>query len=183
MARPAAPAASDFRQVLLETYAVNDRMNQIVLEHLDPGAWRAQPPGGKGRTIAAIFAHVHNIRRKWLRLSAPHLKLPAPLERAGCTQQQVRAALGESAARCSVMLAQALAGPDGRIRNFRRDGWAKPWPVGAAMFTYMVSHDAHHRGQVCMLAHQLGFPLPVQTTAGIWNWERLWRQCGFTHPR
>jgi hypothetical protein len=28
----------DFRQALLETYAVNDRMNQVLLEHLDPGA-------------------------------------------------------------------------------------------------------------------------------------------------
>src|SRR5437867_418429 len=162
MARLAAPAAIDFCQALLETYAVNDRMNQILLEHLDPGAWRAKPPGRKGRTIAAIFAHVHNIRRKWLRLSAPHLKLPAPLDRARCTQKQARAALAQSAARCSEMLAQALAGPDGRVRNFRRDGWARPWPVGAAMFTYMVSHDAHPRGQVWVLAHQLGLPLPIQ---------------------
>ena len=183
MARLAAPAAIDFCQALLETYAVNDRMNQILLEHLDSGAWRAKPPRRKGRTIAAIFAHVHNIRRKWLRLSAPHLKLPAPLDRARCTQKQARAALAESAARCSEMLAQALAGPDGRVRNFRRDGWARPWPVGAAMFTYMVSYDAHHRGQVCMLAHQFGLALPIQAAYGIWNWDRLWRECGFTHPR
>src|SRR5208282_5267735 len=118
MARLAAPAAVDFRQALLETYAVNDRMNQIVLEHLDPGAWRAQPPGGKGRTIAAIFAHVHNIRRKWLRLSAPHLKLPAPLDRGRCTPKQASAALAGSAADCSEMLAEALAGPDRRVSTF-----------------------------------------------------------------
>ena len=183
MARLAAGAALDFRQALLETYAVNDRMNQLLLEHLDPGAWRAKPPGGKGRTIAAIFAHIHNIRRKWLRLSAPHLKLPASLDRARCTQKQVMAALAESAARCSEMLAEALVRPKGRVKNFRRDGWARPWPAGAAMFAYMVSHDAHHRGQVCMLAHQLGFPLPVKAAYEIWNWEKLWRECGFTYPR
>ncbi len=172
----------DFRQALLETYAVNDRMNQVLLEHLDPRAWRAKPPGGKGRTIAAIFAHVHNVRCKWLRLSAPHLKLPARLDRVRCTQKQASAALAESVARCSEMLAEALAGPDGRVREFRRDGWARPWPVGPAMFAYMVSHDAHHRGQVGMLAHQLGFPLPIKAAAGIWNWERLWRECGFARP-
>jgi hypothetical protein len=43
----------DFCQVLVESYAVNERMNQIVLEHLDPAAWRAKLPGSKGRTIAA----------------------------------------------------------------------------------------------------------------------------------
>jgi len=91
--------------------------------------------------------------------------------------------MAESATRCSEMLAQALGGPDGRVRSFLRDGWAKPWPGGATMFTYMITHEAHHRGQVCMLAHQLGFPLPVQAAAGIWNWERLWRICGFAQPR
>jgi uncharacterized damage-inducible protein DinB len=46
------------------------------------------------------------------------------------------------------------------------------------MLCYMLSHEAHHRGQVCMLAHQLGFPLPKQVAYGIWNWEKLWRECG-----
>src|ERR1700678_395251 len=95
--------AGELFQVLVESYAVNERMNQIVLEHLDPAAWRAQLPGSRGRTIAAIVVHVHNMRRKWLRLSAPHLQLPAPLDRARCTQNQARAALVESAARCSEM--------------------------------------------------------------------------------
>jgi uncharacterized damage-inducible protein DinB len=175
--------AADPCQVLVESYAVNERMNQIVLEHLDAAAWRAKPPGGKGRTIAAIVAHVHNVRRKWLRLSAPHLKLPAPLDRAKCTPKQARAALLESAARCSEMLAEALYRPPGGTKNFRRDGWAKSWPAGSSMLAYMISHDAHHRGQVCMLAHQLGYPLPVKAMSGIWVWEKLWKECGFTHPR
>jgi hypothetical protein len=31
---------------------------------------------------------------------------------------------------------------------------------------------------VSMLAHQLGFPLPVAVMSGIWNWEKLWKECG-----
>jgi uncharacterized damage-inducible protein DinB len=170
-------------QVLVESYAVNERMNQIVLEHLDPAAWRAKLPGSNGRTIAAIFAHVHNVRRKWLRLSAPHLKLPASLDHVRCTQKQARSALAESAARCSEMIADAFSGPQSRVEIFHRDGWARPWPPGASMVVYMISHDAHHRGQVCMLAHQLGFPLPMKCISGIWGWEKLWKECGFTHPQ
>ncbi len=167
MARAAALSTADFRQALLETYAVNDRMSQLILEHLDPQAWRAKPPGRNARTIAAMFAHMHNIRRKWLRLSAPHLKLPAQLDRTRCTQHQAAAALGESALRCSEMLADALDGSAGRVERFQRDGWARPWPGGAAMFAYMIVHDAHHRGQACMLAHQLGFPLPMKASYGM----------------
>ena len=166
MPHSAADLGGDLCQVLVESFAVDEQMNQIVLEHLDPAAWRAKLPGSKGRTIAEIIAHLHNIRRKWLRLSAPHLKLPAPLDRATCTQQQAQAALVESAARCSEMLADALSNPQSRVETFRRDGWARPWPAGPAMLAYMISHDAHHRGQVCMLAHQLGFPLPAKAASG-----------------
>lgn len=183
MARLARVPPSEFPRVLLEIFAVNERMNQLVLEHLDHRAWQAKPPGGKGRTIAAIFAHVHNIRAKWLRLSAPHLEPPARLDRRRLTRKQASAAMARSARRLAQMLAEALTRTDGRIQSFHRDGWARPWPPGAAMIAYMITHEAHHRGQVCMLAHQLGFPLPAKAAHGIWNWEKLWKECGFTHPR
>lgn len=179
MPRRAAVPSPDLRQEMPQAYIVNDRMNQLLLEHLDARAWRAKPPGQKVRTIADIFAHVHNMRRKWLRLSAPHLKLPVRLDRRQCTQEQAQAALAESAARCSEMLAEALTVPQGRVQTFLRDGWARRWRPGAAMFAYMITHDAHHRGQVCMIARQLGYPLPVAAGAGMWCWERLWKQCGF----
>jgi hypothetical protein len=78
------------------------------------------------RTIAAIFTHMHNVRSKWVRLTAPHLKVPPQLNRAQCTPLQACAGLAESAARCAQMLAEALGG-DGRVEKFRRDGWAAPW--------------------------------------------------------
>ena len=175
--------AFDFPHETSQAYALNDRMNQLLLEHLDSRAWRAKNPGHKGRTIADIFAHVHNIRCKWLRLSAPHIKLPARLDRSRCTQKQTRAALAESAERCSQMLAEALSAPPlavppgRRVPSFVRDGWAQPWPPGVAMFAYMITHDAHHRGQACMLAHQLGFPLKAGYR--LWVWEKLAKECGF----
>lgn len=185
----AAPSADlrqpDLRQEMAQAYIVQDRMNQLLLEHLDVRAWRATLPDQtgqtrqKGRTIADIFAHVHNIRCKWLRLSAPHLKRPAQLDRRRCTPKQARAALAESALRCSEMLAEGLTASQSGVQGFLRDGWARPWRPGAAMFAYMVSHDAHHRGQACMLAHQFGFRLPVGVGAGMWGWEKLWKQCGF----
>jgi uncharacterized damage-inducible protein DinB len=179
MPRISAAPVYDFPQEVVQSYALNDRMNQLLLEHLDSRAWRAKSPGHKGRCIAAIFAHIHNIRCKWLRLSAPHLKPPARLDHIRCTQKQARTALAESAQRCSQMLAEALSAPPGRVQSFVRDGWARPWPPGVAMFAYMITHDAHHRGQACMLAHQLGFPLTGQAAYGIWVWEKLAKECGF----
>src|SRR5271170_3126525 len=118
MPRARTAVALDLVQELVESYALNERMNLVVLEHLDPRAWRAKLNGSRGRTIAAIFSHVHNIRRKWLRVSAPHLKLPAPLNRSRCSQKQASVALTESAARCCEMLTEALARPEGRVKTF-----------------------------------------------------------------
>jgi uncharacterized damage-inducible protein DinB len=153
-------------------FAANERINQLLIEHLAPQAWQAKPPGSV-RTIAAVFTHIHNVRAKWIRLSAPHLKIPDQLSRSHCTPQQARAALAESAAGCQEMLADAL-GVTPRVTKFVRDGWAQPWPAGVEMLCYMVAHEAHHRGQVCLLSHQLGFRLPPRVTSKMWSWEKLW---------
>jgi uncharacterized damage-inducible protein DinB len=171
-------AQTQLGRAAVRIFATNERMNQILIEHLDPTAWTAKPPG-KARTIAAIFTHMHNVRTKWVRLTAPHLKVPLQLNRANCTPLQASAGLAESAARCAEMLAEALGSNEGRVEKFLRDGWAAPWPVGLEMVCYMISHEAHHRGQVCMLAHQLGFPLPIKVGSGIWHWEKLWKECGY----
>jgi len=178
-------ATGEIVHVLLETYAASDAMNQLILTRLNPRAWRAKVPGtqgGGGRTIAAIFTHVHNDRLVKLRHSAPHLKRPAPVDPARCTVKQAAAAHKKSAAACLQMMKEALSGKaDRRVTKFSRDAVTKVWPAGATMFAYMFSHEAHHRGQILMLAHQLGYRLPIQTVmGGIWMWDKLWKQCGFT---
>src|SRR5579871_6100884 len=134
MPRKPSSAPADFPNLLLEAFAVNEHLNQFVLEHLDARAWEAKPPSRGARPISALFTHMHNVRLKWLRLSAPHIKLPVQIRRSSYTKKQVRSALTES-------------------------------------------------GQLCMLAHQLGFQLKVNAMAGMWNWERLWKECGFSGPR
>src|SRR5258707_5658193 len=158
------PRPTDPHAQLISIYAINDAMNQLILSHLNPQAWRATPPGRKanGRTIAAIFAHLHNTRLVWLKHSAPHLKCPAPLDPDRCTMKQaVTDALSSDANR--------------RVTKFLRGNWAPTWPANATMFAYMFCREAHHRGQILMLARQLGYRLPDNKVAyAIWN--KLWRR-------
>jgi len=186
MALQSLAALAEIRDSLLETYASNDAMNQLILSNLDPRAWRVQAPGqaGGGRTIAAIFAHLHNCRLKWLKRNAPHLKCPPPLNPHHCTRKQAAAALKRSAAQCQRMLSDVLSAvPNRRISTFSRDSWMPTWPAGGTMFAYMFAHEAHHRGQILMQAHQLGYRV-LDKTPGIWQWEKLWKQAGLTtRPR
>ncbi len=189
-ARSVAPSSrgAEFRDVMIETYAANDLMNQLLLANIDPRAWRAAPVRSKhhdGRTVAMIFAHLHNNRLSWIRNSAPHLKVPAPLDPARCTIRQARAAHRQSSRQCLAMLTDALSeGPSRRVTKYSRGSWSQTWPAGASMFAYMFAHEAHHRGQIIMLTHQLGFRLPVHAAYGVWHWEKLWKQLGWkTRPR
>src|SRR5580765_673370 len=178
---------SELADVLVETYSVNDAMNQHLLAHLNPRAWRAEPlgPRGSGRTIAAIFAHLHNSRLVWIKNSAPHLRCPKALDPYRCTMRQAAAAHKKSAAQCLRMLTDALSGGAARrVTKFSRGSWAPVWPAGGAMFAYMFSHEAHHRGQILMLAHQLGYRVPPNVWGRIWQWDRLWKEAGYeTRPR
>ena len=165
---PKASAPLDLKRSLVESYAVNERINQYLLESLDDSAWNAEPPGGKGRTIAAIAAHMHNVRHMWLVAAAKDKTLPAKLDRAAVTRQEAMRALAESARCCTALLSESLDHPEGRVKGFRPD------VVG--MFAYLVSHDAHHRGQICALARQLGYTLPKQATFGMWEWGARWKE-------
>ena len=180
------PSTTDLRDSLLATYAINDAMNQHLLAQLNPKAWRAQLPGqsNAGRTIAQIYVHLHNCRLVWIRESAPHLTCPAPLDPHRCTMKQAASAHKKSAAQCLRMLTDGLADASERkVTRFSRGAWSRRWPAGGAMFLYMFSHEAHHRGQILQLAHQLGYRIPPKAWGDIWNWDKLWKQQGLPRPR
>jgi uncharacterized damage-inducible protein DinB len=155
------PIALD--KALVDAFAVNERMNQFLLENLDEEAWRAGPPGGKGRTIAAIVAHVHNVRLLWLAVSAKGSEIPEKLDRSTVTPAQARRALARSGKAMRRLFEASLSG-GGRVKDFP--------PGVVAFFAYAISHDAHHRGQICQLARQAGFPLANEVTYGMWDWSK-----------
>jgi uncharacterized damage-inducible protein DinB len=157
---PKAAPAFSLNEALLNAYETNDRINQYMIENLPTEAWRAETPDGKGRTIAAIVAHMHNVRVMWLK-AAKATKIPEQLERTSVTPAQAGRGLAESRSALSAVMKSALEG-DGRVKGFR--------PDVAGFLGYLISHDAHHRGQVCMLARQVGHPLPQKAMFGMWEW-------------
>lgn len=68
-ARGKTRSESEACEVLLETYAANDAMNQLLIARLDPRAWRAHratEKSGEGGALAEISSHLHNNRLVWL---------------------------------------------------------------------------------------------------------------------
>src|SRR5271157_361467 len=162
----------DYKRSLLETYAINERANQLLLSSIHEEAWRAAPPSGKGRSIAGIAAHIHNVRLMWLAAADKSAKLPAKLDSEKITREQLQASLKASAAAIHALLQKALEDPTGRVPNFK--------PDVVAFIGYLIAHDSHHRGQISMLARQGGHPLLPKVGFGLWEWGAIWRDCGFT---
>jgi uncharacterized damage-inducible protein DinB len=146
---------------LLTAFDTNDRVNRYLIENLPEAAWSAEPPGGKGRTIAAVVSHMHNVRLMWLKAAAKGTRIPSQLDRHTVTPTQALKALEQSREALRAVLEQSLSG-DGRIKGFK--------PDVAGFFAYLVAHDAHHRGQVAMLARQVGHPISQRATFGMWEW-------------
>jgi len=163
-------AALDFKKSLLEAFAVNERANQLLLGNLDEKAWQAAPPSGKGRNIASIAAHIHHVRLMWLTAADKSAKVPARLDPDKATRAQVQSALIASASAIEALLAKSLENPGGRVPNFK--------PDVVHFVAYLIAHDSHHRGQIAMLARQVGHGIPAQAGFALWEWGTLWRACG-----
>ena len=160
--RAGEPYSAQLPQALLKAFDTNNRINEYLIENLPQQAWNAKPPDGKGRTVAAIVAHMHNVRVMWLK-AAKAEEIPDQLDRMTVTPVQAGRGLESSRHSLNVVIGRALAG-DGRVRNFR--------PDVAGFLAYLIAHDAHHRGQITMLARQLGYPLPQKAMFGMWEWGR-----------
>src|SRR5262245_60759235 len=155
----------DLGAALLEAYLTNERINQSLLDLLDPAIWDAAPPCSKRRNIATSFAHIHNVRCMRLKMSAK--KCPARLDRATVSMDQARKALAESARAMTELIAAALdAG--GHVPDWRPD------VVG--MVCAAITHEAHHRGQICHWARELGFPLGPEQQLRLWEWDKRWKE-------
>jgi uncharacterized damage-inducible protein DinB len=145
---------------LVRALDINCRITRYLVENLDAKAWHAKTPDGKGRTVAAIVAHIHNVRRMWLK-AAGSKNIPEQLEKEKLSAKEALAALDESAAALHALVAESLA-TGTRVKGFK--------PDTAAFLGYIIAHDSHHRGQIAMLVRQTGCPLPKQVDFGMWEW-------------
>lgn len=158
------PMPQAWLEAFLQAYATDDRVTDYLLEHLGDDAWEARPESG--RSIPAIVAHMHNVRVMWLKATKAET-VPEQLDRHTVTRDQARAALAQSRDAIVVVLRQSFGGT-GKVRNFP--------PDAAHFFAYLVAHDAHHRGQICMLARQLGCKLEQAVTFGMWEYGKRSRE-------
>ncbi|MBV9215435.1 MAG: hypothetical protein JO053_04590 [Acidobacteria bacterium] len=150
------------KEELLDTWAINDRINGYLLASIEEGALNDQL-ASKGRNVAKQFAHIHNVRLMWLKVAAPDLLGSVTKIDDGPVD---KALLATSLAASGEAIAELLSrsAETGKVKGF------KPHITG--FLGYMLVHDAHHRSQIILALKQSGHPVDKKVAYGIWEWGR-----------
>src|SRR5512132_215554 len=144
---------------LIAAWRTNNRVTAFLIENLPGELWAKRVPGSSRRTVRAIAAHIHNSRCMWIKmLGAKHgVAVPRPVDGRGVNRSDLLRALSRSSEGI-VRLMKLGAARGGQVP---RSSWQN-FPTDLAHFLcYFVAHEGHHRGQLSMLARQLGHRLPT----------------------
>ena len=151
-------------------WRTNSRITSYLVEHIPPPLWDAPVPGAPRRTVRMIAGHLHNTRCSWLKtLGREHgIAVPASVDRRTVTRSELLAALKRSSRGIEALLELGIAA-GGQVPPSKAYVWRNlPLDVPHVL-TYFVAHEGHHRGQIIMLARQLGHRLPADISAGVWH--------------
>ncbi len=166
-------SALDQRDMLLAAWRTNNRVTEFLLENLPAELWGAKVPGAPRRTVRMIAGHIHNARCMWIKtLGKDHgIAVPRVVNRHKVGPKELLPALRHSS-HGIISLLNLGFDRAGVIPVSSSYAWRNlPLDVGHVL-TYFVAHEGHHRGQIVMLARQLGHRLPVEITGGLWQWSK-----------
>lgn len=161
-------------EALIAAWRTNNRVTTYLIENLPAELWSENVPGVSRRTIRMIAAHFHNSRCGWIKsLGARHgVAVPERVDLRTVRQPELLRALKRSS-----------EGMIALIRLGAEHGGSVPpaywqnFPTDLTHFlNYFVAHEAHHRGQLILIARQLGHRLPREVVDGLWQWKTRSRE-------
>jgi uncharacterized damage-inducible protein DinB len=171
------PAPLDLRNTILNAWKTNNRVTIFLIENLPPELWNAKLPAAPRRTVQMVAGHIHNARCMWIKtLGKEHgIAVPKSVNRHKVKPKDLAKALQDSGNGISNLL-KFGCDQGGSIPASSAYVWRNlPLDVGHVL-TYFVAHEAHHRGQIVMIARQLGCRLPAEITNGLWLWSKRSRE-------
>ncbi len=165
-------SAPDLRETILEAWRTNNRVTTSLIRQLPNRVWKASVPGVERRTVRTIAAHLHNARSRWIQTLGAEFGIARPpmVDLLRVNRRELVSALTRSSEGMESLLALGLSN-GGLIPASRAYVWRNLSLDVGHVLTYFVGHEAHHRGQIVMIARQLGCRLPQAITNGLWWWK------------
>lgn len=139
-------------------------MNMLLLDGIPTQSMAGQYTSTT-RTVAAQFAHLHNVRVYHLKSRGPkHLGDLKTFPRGAQPRKtELKKALKASQKAVANMLAE-----------FEEAGKVKSWPGPPVTYLgYFISHESHHRGLAMVCLRMAGIKLPKSVSYGLWHgWRK-----------
>src|SRR5688572_442357 len=140
------------KQQLQDAWEIHNSKNLLLLQQLPEGALQLNT-GARSRTLAEQLAHVHNTRINWMEHVAKPLYDPGLLIRKGVIPDKnlLLQSFHASAQKISELIDHSWS-REGKLASFKK---------GLIPFiSYLIAHEAHHRGALFLLLKQAGIKLP-----------------------
>lgn len=161
-------------QALVAAWETNNCVTVYLIRNLPLELWSMKVPGSTRRTVGTLAAHIHNARCMWIKMiGARHgVMVPDLVDLRSVKPAELCRALTHSSRGIIELIRLAIA----RGGSIPPAAWQN-FPTDVVHFlSYFIAHEAHHRGQLCMLARQLGHRLPIEVTNGLWQWKQRSRE-------
>jgi uncharacterized damage-inducible protein DinB len=169
---PAGVAAS-----AVEAWKTIDATTILLVGGIPKKIWGAPAPELRSKSIRSIAAHLHNSRRRWIRTLGEErgIRQPERVDEHRVTQRELAAALKKSGDGMARLFALGVEN-GGALPMTKLYTWRNlPLDLGHVL-AYFSAHEGHHRGQIVMIARQLGHRLPDPVIDGLWQFSTRVRE-------
>jgi uncharacterized damage-inducible protein DinB len=168
------PSELEPGRAVIAAWRTSNRATTYLVQQLPPAVWSRNVPGIPRLTVGMIAAHIHNSRCSWIKsIGARHgVKVPRRVDLRRVRPKALVRALARSSKGMIDLIELGIA-HGGRVP---RATWQN-FPTDLEHFLgYFAAHEGHHRGQLLMVARQLGHRLPRTIAAGVWQWTKFARE-------